>query len=87
MAGHPSPRADRHPRQGQDFAENIKGKDVEKYTSKAIDFLRGAAISIFQLIFSVVLVLVVSIYMLLDLRRLKGGVDRRFPPQARAPGR
>jgi predicted PurR-regulated permease PerM len=67
-------------KQGQDFAESIKGKDVEKYTSEAIDFLRGAAISIFQLVFSVVLVFVVSIYMLLDLRRLTGGIDRRFPP-------
>jgi predicted PurR-regulated permease PerM len=73
-------------KQGQDFAENIKGKDVEKYTSEAIDFLRGAAISIFQLIFSLVLILVVSIYMLLDLRRLKGGLDRRFPPKPGEPG-
>jgi len=73
-------------KQGQDAAESIKGKDVEKYTTQAIDFLRGAAISIFQLIFSLVLILVVSIYMLLDLRRLKGGVDRRFPPQPGKPG-
>ena len=73
-------------KQGQDFAENIKGKDVEKYTSTAIDFLRGAAISIFQLIFSLVLILVVSIYMLLDMGRLKRGVDRRFPPPPGQPG-
>ena len=68
-------------RQGQDFAENIKGKDVEKYTSEAIDFLRGAAISIFQLIFSVVLVLVVSIYMLLDIQRWSDAINKRFPPR------
>jgi predicted PurR-regulated permease PerM len=73
-------------KQGQDAAESIKGKDVEKYTSQAIDFLRGAAISIFQLVFSVVLVFVVSIYMLLDLRRLRGGLDRRFPPRPGQPG-
>jgi predicted PurR-regulated permease PerM len=72
--------------QGQDFAENIKGKDVEKYTSTAIDFLRGAALSIFQLVFSLVLVLVVSIYMLLDMSRLKAEVDRRFPPRPGQPG-
>jgi predicted PurR-regulated permease PerM len=66
--------------QGQDFAENIKGQDVEKYTSEVIDFLRGAALSIFQLVFSLVLILVVSIYMLLDMSRLKQVVDRRFPP-------
>ena len=67
--------------QGQDFANSVKGKDVEKYTSEVIDFLRGAAISIFQLVFSLVLIIVVSIYMLLDMRRLKTGVDRRFPPR------
>jgi predicted PurR-regulated permease PerM len=67
-------------KQGQDFAANIKGQDVEKYTSTAIDFVRGAAISIFQLVFSLVLILVVSIYMLLDMTRLKQAVDRRFPP-------
>jgi predicted PurR-regulated permease PerM len=73
-------------RQGTDFAQSIKGKDVEKYTSDVIDFLRGAAISIFQLIFGLVLILVVSIYMLLDMSRLKARVDRRFPPSPGKPG-
>jgi len=67
--------------QGQDFASSIKGQDVEKYTSTVIDFVRGAAISIFQLVFSLVLIVVVSIYMLLDMGRLKRAVDRRFPPR------
>jgi predicted PurR-regulated permease PerM len=73
-------------KQGTDFAESIKGKDVEKYTTDVIDFLRGAAISIFQLIFALVLILVVSIYMLLDMSRLKARVDRRFPPTPGQPG-
>jgi predicted PurR-regulated permease PerM len=72
--------------QGQEFAANVKGQDVGKYTTKAIDFARGAAISIFQLVFSLVLILVVSIYMLLDMGRLKRAVDRRFPPQPGRPG-
>jgi predicted PurR-regulated permease PerM len=72
--------------QGQDFADNIQGQDVEKYTSDVIDFLRGAAISIFQLVFSLVLILVVSIYMLLDMGRLKRALDRRFPPTPGQPG-
>jgi predicted PurR-regulated permease PerM len=72
--------------QGQDLAQNIQGQDVEKYTSDVIDFLRGAAISIFQLIFALVLIFVVSIYMLLDMGRLKEGVDRRFPPRPGKPG-
>ena len=73
-------------KQGTDFAQSIKGKDVEKYTTDVIDFLRGAAISIFQLIFALVLILVVSIYMLLDMSRLKAGIDRRFPPRPGQPG-
>ncbi|TMC68155.1 MAG: AI-2E family transporter [Actinobacteria bacterium] len=73
-------------KQGTDFAQSIKGKDVEKYTTDVIDFLRGAAISIFQLIFALVLILVVSIYMLLDMSRLKARVDRRFPPSPGKPG-
>ncbi len=72
--------------QGQDFAANIKGQDVEKYTSTAIDFVSGAAISIFQLVFSVVLIIVVSIYMLLDMGRLKRAADRRFPPRPGSSG-
>jgi predicted PurR-regulated permease PerM len=73
-------------KQGTDFAQSIKGKDVEKYTTDVIDFLRGAAISIFQLVFALVLILVVSIYMLLDMSRLKARVDRRFPPSPGKPG-
>ena len=73
-------------KQGTDFAQSIKGKDVEKYTTDVIDFLRGAAISIFQLIFALVLILVVSIYMLLDMSRLRAGIDRRFPPMPSKPG-
>jgi predicted PurR-regulated permease PerM len=51
-----------------------------------IDFVRGAAISIFQLLFSIVLIVVVSIYMLLDMSRLKRGLDRRLPPSPGKPG-
>jgi predicted PurR-regulated permease PerM len=54
---------------------------VQKYTSKAIDWAEGAAISIFQLLFSGVLIVVISIYMLLDMHRFASAVDRRFPPR------
>ena len=76
----------RSARQGQDFAENIKGKDVGKYTSEAIDFLEGAAISIGKLLFNLVLVLVISIYMLLDMPRLKRRGRPALPAAAGAPG-
>src|SRR5438309_1608466 len=67
-------------KQGHDFLNNIGTKDVQKYTSKAINWAEGAAISVFQLLFSTVLIVVISIYMLLDMPRLSRGVDRRFPP-------
>jgi predicted PurR-regulated permease PerM len=66
--------------QGQEFLDGIGTEDVQKYSSEVIDFAEGAAISIFELLFSLVLVIVVSIYMLLDFPRLTRAVDRRFPP-------
>ena len=72
--------------EGDQIAEDLRTADVEKYTSEAIDFLRGAAISIFELVFSIVLILVVSIYMLLDMGRLAKALDRRFPPRPGTSG-
>jgi predicted PurR-regulated permease PerM len=67
--------------EGQNFVESLQEADPEEYTSRAIEFLEGAALSIFELLFSIVLVVVVSIYMLLDMGRLSAAVDRRFPPR------
>src|SRR3989440_4796613 len=72
-------------RQGHDFLNNIGTKDVQKYTTKAINWAEGAAISVFQLLFSGVLIVVISIYMLLDMPRLASGIDRRFPPRPGSP--
>ena len=69
--------------QGQDLVERIQEADPERYTTDVIEFLEGAAFSIIELLFSIVLIVVVSIYMLLDMDRLARGLDRRFPP---APG-
>jgi predicted PurR-regulated permease PerM len=68
--------------QGQEFLDGIGTEDVQKYSSEVIDFAEGAALSIFELLFTLVLVVVVSIYMLLDFPRLTRAVDRRFPPRA-----
>jgi predicted PurR-regulated permease PerM len=70
-------------RNGQTFLNSIGTKDVEKYTTKALNWAEGAGLAVVSLLFSVVLVVVVSIYMLLDMHRLAAAVDRRFPP---APG-
>ena len=66
--------------QGQDFVDSLRDADPQEYTSRVIDFLEGAALSIFELLFSLVLIIVVSVYMLLDMGRLSAAVDRRFPP-------
>lgn len=62
--------------------EWIGNADVEGYTSKALDFLEGAAVGLFTFLFTLVLIVVVSIYMLLDMDRFAAGIDRRFPPRS-----
>ncbi len=67
--------------EGHDLVERIRERDVQGYTDEVINFLEGAALSIVELLISAVLILVVSIYMLLDMGRLRTAMDRRFPPQ------
>lgn len=71
--------------QATEWLDSIEAKDVSKYTGKLVDFAQGAAISIVSLLFSLVLVVVISIYMLLDMPRLERAIDRRFPPQDGKP--
>jgi predicted PurR-regulated permease PerM len=72
-------------KRGHDLVDRIQKKDVGKYTSKVVDFVEGAAISIGKLLFSAIIILVVSIYMLLDFPRLGARIDRRFPPRPGEP--
>jgi predicted PurR-regulated permease PerM len=65
---------------GRKFLDSIGTKDVEKYTTKALSWAEGAGLAVVTLLFSALLVVVVSIYMLLDMPRLTAAVDRRFPP-------
>ena len=65
---------------GHRWVRQIRDKDVGKYTSKVVDFVEGAAISIGKLLFASIVVIVVSIYMLLDFSKLSRALDRRFPP-------
>jgi predicted PurR-regulated permease PerM len=70
-------------KQLNDFVNSIKTKDVQKYTSKALRWAEGAGLTVVTLLFDALLVVVVSIYMLLDMQRLTDAVDRRFPPRGR----
>jgi predicted PurR-regulated permease PerM len=65
---------------GHRLVRDIRKHDIGKYTNKVVTFLEGAAVSIGKLLFSLVVLIVVSIYMLLDLPRLARTVDKRFPP-------
>ena len=66
---------------GHKAVKQIRRRDVGHYTSRIVKFVEGAALSIGKTLFSVVLLLVVSIYMLLDMQRLGRAVDRRFAPR------
>jgi predicted PurR-regulated permease PerM len=67
---------------GHRWVQQIRNKDVGKYTNRVVNFVEGAAISIGKLIFSGIVIVVVSIYMLLDFSRFARFLDRRFPPHA-----
>ena len=67
---------------GHRLVRDIRRHNVGKYTHKVVSFAEGAAISIGKLIFSAIIILVASIYMLLDLPRLARAIDRRFPPRS-----
>jgi predicted PurR-regulated permease PerM len=68
-----------------DMTESIGAGDVSGYVQDAISFAQGAALSVILFLFSAVLVVVISIYMLLDMPRLERSIDRRFPPHAGLP--
>src|SRR6476646_4382187 len=67
-------------KQGHDLVRQIRKKDVTRYTGDVINFVEGAAIGTIKFLFALVLVIVVSIYMLLDMPRLARFIDKRFPP-------
>jgi predicted PurR-regulated permease PerM len=67
-------------REGEKFLNQVGTKDVQKYTTKALSWAEGAGLTVVTLLFDALLIVVVSIYILLDMQRLTDAVDRRFPP-------
>jgi predicted PurR-regulated permease PerM len=67
--------------QANAWIESLSGGEVSGYVQDAISFAQGAAFSAVYFLFSLVLVVVISIYMLLDMPRLERSIDARFPPQ------
>jgi len=70
-------------RDGRKFLNQVGTKDVQKYTAKALGWAEGAGLTVVTLLFDAILLVVVSIYILLDMQRLTEAVDRRFPPYGR----
>jgi predicted PurR-regulated permease PerM len=69
-------------KRGLEFVHSI---NIKGATSKAIHLIEGAAVGAITILFSIVLVVVVSIYMLVDMNRLSASLDRRFPPKRGSP--
>ncbi|MGZ4385751.1 MAG: AI-2E family transporter [Gaiellaceae bacterium] len=70
-------------KQLQQFVHDLNIKHV---TTKVIGWIEGATLGVLQLLFDAVLVIVISIYMLLDMGRFSRAVDRRWPsPEGSQP--
>jgi len=63
-----------------DWVNHLKAKDISGLTTKAFSFATGAARTVVLGLFNLILIVVVSVYMLLDMPRLESAIDRRFPP-------
>ncbi len=68
-----------------EWVDSLSAGEVSGYVQEAIEFAQGAAISVVLLLFSLILIVVISIYMLLDMPRLERSIDSRFPPHDGPP--
>jgi len=68
-------------KRGHSLVREIRLRDVGKYTQRIVTFVEGAAISIGKTLFSAVLLIVISVYMLLDMERFGRAINRRYPPR------
>src|SRR5439155_17856320 len=73
-------------KQGDKFLHQVGLKDVRKYTARALNWAEGAGLAAVTLLFDAFLIVVVSIYMLLDMQRWSDAIDRRFPPRRGSKG-
>ena len=71
--------------QVNDWLDGLSAGEVSGYAQDAISFAQGAAFSFVVLLFSVILIVVIAIYMLLDMQRLERSIDARFPPHGGVP--
>jgi predicted PurR-regulated permease PerM len=72
-------------KQVNDWIASLSAGEISGYAQDAIQFARGAAFSVVVILFSLILVVVIAIYMLLDMQRLEHSIDTRFPPHDGLP--
>ena len=72
-------------KQVNDWLAQLSAGEISGYAQEAISFARGAAFSVVLLFFSLILIVVISIYMLLDMERLERTINSRFPPAGGPP--
>ena len=65
---------------GNRLVQNIQKKGVGDYAKRAVDIGQQVASQVVQGLIELLLVLVISIYLLLDAPRIARGLDRVFPP-------
>jgi predicted PurR-regulated permease PerM len=65
---------------GNRLVENIQKQGVGDYAKRAVDIGQQVASEVVQGLIELLLILVISIYLLLDGPRISRGVDRVFPP-------
>jgi predicted PurR-regulated permease PerM len=71
--------------QVDDWIASLGAGEISGYVQDGLSFAQGAALHVILFLFAVVLVVVISIYMLLDMPRLESTIDRRFPPHDGPP--
>ncbi len=71
--------------QVNEWLDSLSAGEISGYAQDAIEFAQGAAFSFVLLMFSLILIVVISIYMLLDMERLERSIDARFPPHGGTP--
>jgi len=68
----------------RDLSDKVQAKidslDVQSVSGRAVDIAQGILVGVVESLFNVVLVIVVSVYMLLDAPRLSRFLRRLFPP-------
>ena len=72
-------------KQFDELVSDLSAGELSGYVQDALVFARGRRFGAIVLLFAIILVVVISIYMLLDMPRLEASIDRRFPPHDGLP--